>query len=188
MSFPELNLDRLLPPSLLSIFSPRKKSSPQVEPPKAFIEVHPDFDKKISKISETSTDVYSTVRQNGDRPFGDMWAEVYLFTPETTYWIQADDAGSLVINTTSAETRHGLRIQTNDLKAPVLYSEIRYKETSQIETEVSITRPEDYNYDGLYEACRLVCRCNSLLRDLYPPERIDSGSVFSRTDIVNAIK
>lgn len=160
MNFPELNFDRLLPPPLLSIFSPREKTTEKILP--IIVEVHPEIDKKVSKISELSLKIYSTIRQNGDRPFGDMWAEINFLTPETSYWIQADNMGSLIINTTSDEERHSLRIQTNDLNHPILYSEIRDKKTSELKNEESILCPENYSYDGLYEACRLLRKCDSI--------------------------
>ena len=174
MNFSELNFDRLLPPPLLSIFSPREKTTKKILP--VIVEVHPEIDKKVSKISELSLKIYSTIKQYGDRPFGDMWAEVNFYNSGTLCWIQADNAGSLIINTTSDEERHSLRIQTNDLNQPILYSEIRDKKTSEIKNEESILSPENYSYDGLYEACRLLRNCDSFLLKSF------------RTNLIDAIK
>jgi len=156
----ESKFDRLLSPPLLSIISPRKKTIEKILP--VIVEVHPEIDKKVSKISKLSLEIYSTIRQNGDKPFGDMWAEVNFSNSGTSYWIQADNVGSLIINTTSDEERHSLRIQTNDLNHPILYSEIRDKKTSELKNEESILSSENYSYDSLYEACRLLRKCDSI--------------------------
>lgn len=160
MNLLESKLDRLLPSSLISIISPREKTTEKKLP--VIVEVHPEIDKKLSKISKLSLEIYSTVRQNGDKPFGEMWAEVNFSNSGTSYWIQADNEGSLIVNTESDEERHSLRIQTNDLNHPILYSEIRDKKTSELKNEESILCPENYSYDGLYEACRLLRKCDSI--------------------------
>jgi len=182
----ELKLDRLLPPPLLSIISPRKKTIEKTLP--VIVEVHPEIDKKVSKISELSLKIYSTIRQNGDKPFGDKWVEVNSSNSGTSYWIQADNVGSLIINTTSDEERHSLRIQTNDLNQPILYSEIRDKKTSELKNEESILSSKNYSYDGLYEACRLLRNCDSFLIKIYPPISVEPSDVFFRKNLVDAIK
>ena len=159
MNLSELNFDRLLPPSLLPIFSPRKKTIEKTLP--VIVEVHPEIDEKLSKISKLSLEIYSSIRQNGKRPYGDTWAEVNFSNSGTSYWIQANNTGSLVINTTSDEEKHSLRIQTNNLNQPIKYSEIRDVKTSELKNEESILCPENYSYDGLYEACRLLRKCDS---------------------------
>lgn len=160
MNLSELNLDRLLPPPLLSIFSPRKKIIEKTFP--FIVEVHPEIDEKLTKISKLSLEIYSTIRQNGNRPYGDMWAEVNISNSGISYWIQANNMGSLIINTTSDEERHSLRIQTNDPNQPIVYSEIRDAKTSELKNEESILCPKNYSYDGLYEVCRLLRKCNSI--------------------------
>ena len=185
MNFSELNLDRLFLPSLISIFSPRKETIENPLP--IIIEVHSEIDKKVSKISNLSSEIYSTIRQNGDRPFGDIWAEINFSTPETSYWMQADNVGSLIINATSDEERHSLRIQTNNPHQPILHSEIRDIKTSKLKNEESIISPENYSYDGLYEACRLLRKCDSFLFKLYSPIPIESSNVFSRTNLIDVV-
>lgn len=171
MNLSELTLDRLLPPPLLSIFSPREKTE-KILP--VIVEVYPEIDKKVSKISELSLKIYSTIRQNGDRPFGDMWAQVNFYNSGTLCWIQANNEGSLIVNTESDEERHSLRIQTNNLHQPILYSEIRDKTTSEIKNEESILSPENYSYDGLYEVCRLLRNCDSILLKSFRTNLIDA--------------
>lgn len=179
----ELNLDRLLPPALLSIFSVRNKPIEKTSP--VIVEVHPDINEKVSKILKLSKEIYYKIRENGDKPYGDMWAEVHFSTPETSYWIQAGDEGSLIINTESNEERHSLRIETNNLSQPISHSEIRDIETSELKKEESIIDPENYSYDGLYEACRLLRKCDSLISKFHPPILVESSDIFSaRNDIL----